>query len=65
MQPPPFDDDQEKDQLTEETPRPTFDLAAWLADAQRFRAEQRRLYGEGVRFNSQAALDELREEESE
>lgn len=62
MQLPPFDDDQEENQLAEEAALPAFDLGAWLADAQRLRAEQRRLYGEGVRFDTQSALDELREE---
>ena len=40
-------------------------LTAWLATAQELRAQLRAKYGEAHFFNTQAYLDEIREEESE
>jgi hypothetical protein len=39
-------------------------LGEWMAEAEAFRTQLRQKYGEG-HFNTQALLDELREEESE
>jgi cAMP phosphodiesterase len=42
-----------------------FSLAEWLESAQQLRAQLRARYGENRYFNTQATLDEIREEESE
>ena len=40
-------------------------LGNWLESARKLRAELRVTYGENYFFNTQAILDEIREEESE
>lgn len=51
-------------QLVNEKMQKTFSLGEWLEAAAQSRAELRAKYGEG-HFDSQAMLDELREEASE
>ena len=51
-------------QLVNEKLQKSFSLSEWLALARQSRAELRAKYGEH-HFNSQAILDELREEASE
>ncbi len=51
-------------QLVKEKVQKPFNLGEWLEAASQSRAELRAKYGEG-HFDSQAILDELREEASE
>lgn len=51
------------DQL-EETSKPKFDFAEWLADIQAFQAELRAKYGDDYRIDTVQLLREVREEES-
>jgi hypothetical protein len=45
--------------------KPTISLGEWLEIAEESRHKTREKYGENHYFNSQAMLDEIREEESE
>ncbi len=46
-------------------PTHTSHLGEWLESARRLRSELRTTYGENHYFNTQAILDEIRDEEAE
>ncbi len=52
-------------QLVNERMQKPISLGEWLESAQKLRAELQATYGEDHYFNTQAILDEIRDEESE